>query len=229
MVIVKAWNIQTASEFTLDEPNGQVLAMTVGNDTLLAGAEDGVISAWRGSSESKTPFELIVSLRGHIEAVVCLSVGRNMLYSRSMDHSIKVWDLDTLQCERTLNGHTEVVTSLICWEHYLLSSSFDCTIKVWGFTKEGTLEVTYTHREENGVLALCGMTDAKAKPILYCSCRDNSVRMYEFPSFSERGRLFSQKDVRSLQIGPDRVVLVFTGDETGLLTVWKWLEEPKVP
>ncbi|XP_061341186.1 zinc finger CCCH domain-containing protein 48-like isoform X2 [Gastrolobium bilobum] len=226
---IKAWNIQTASEFTLDGPNGQVLAMTFVNDTLLAGAEDGVISAWRCSSESKTPFELIASLRGHTEAVVCLCVGRNMLYSGSKDHSIKVWDLDTLQCERTLNGHTEVVTSLICWEQFLLSSSSDCTIKVWGFTKEETLEVIYTHTQENGVLALCGRIDAEAKPILYCSCRDNSVRMYDLPSFSERGRLFSQKDVRSLQIGPDGVGLFFTGDETGLLTVWKWLEEPKVP
>ncbi|XP_061343009.1 zinc finger CCCH domain-containing protein 48-like [Gastrolobium bilobum] len=211
---------QRLSEESLDDDDDDISEIAIGSSAppdaqidLSPCQQDGVISAWRGSSESKTPFELIASLRGHTEVVVCLSVGRNMLYSRAMDHSIKVWDLDTLQCERTFNGHTEVVTSLICWEQYLLSSSFDCTIKVWGFTKEGTLEVTYTHTEENGVLALCGMTDAKAKPIL----------------FSERGRLFLQKDVRSLQIGLDRVVLVFTRDETGLLTVWKWFEEPKVP
>ncbi|XP_061346465.1 zinc finger CCCH domain-containing protein 48-like [Gastrolobium bilobum] len=201
----------------------------IGNWIDLFFDQDGVISAWRVSSESKPPFELIASLRGHTKAVVCLSIGRNMLYSGSVDHSIKVWDLDTLQCERTLNGHTEVVTSLICWEQYLLSSSSDCTIKVWCFTKEGTFEVTYEHREENCVLALCGMIDAEAKPILYCSCRDNSVRMYDLPSFSERGRLFSQKDVRSLHIGPDGFGLFFTGDESGLLNVWKCLEEPKVP
>lgn len=39
MVFVKAWNTQTASQFTLDGPKGRVLSMTVGNDTLLAGAE----------------------------------------------------------------------------------------------------------------------------------------------------------------------------------------------
>ncbi|XP_058725824.1 zinc finger CCCH domain-containing protein 48-like [Vicia villosa] len=37
--IVKAWNMQTASHLTLDGPKGRVLAMVVGNDTLLAGAE----------------------------------------------------------------------------------------------------------------------------------------------------------------------------------------------
>ncbi|XP_061350604.1 zinc finger CCCH domain-containing protein 48-like [Gastrolobium bilobum] len=224
--VVKAWNIQTTSEFTLDGPKGQVLALIVGHDKLFAGAEDGVISAWRGSSEAISPFERIESLSGHTKAVVCLTVNRNMLYSGSRDHSIMVWDLDTLVCKMTLNGHTDVVRSLICWDNYLLSSSYDCTIKVWGASEEGTLKVTYTHTEKNDVLALCGMTDAEDKHILLCSCRDSSVRLYELPSFSEMGRLFTKKEVRSLEIGPGG--LFFTGDCTGLLMVWKWLEEPKV-
>ncbi|XP_061344110.1 zinc finger CCCH domain-containing protein 48-like [Gastrolobium bilobum] len=207
---VRAWNIQTASEFTLNGPKGQVLAMIVGNDTLFAGAEDGVISAWRGSSEAISPFELIKSPSGHTKAVVCLTVGRNKLYSGSMDHSIMVWNLDTLECKMTLNGHTDIVTSLICWHNYLLSSSYDCTIKVWTATEEGTFEVTYTHSEENGVLALSGMTDAEDKNILFCSCRDNSVHLYELPSFSEMGRIFAEKEVQSLEIGPGG--LFFTGD-----------------
>lgn len=52
--------------------------------------QNGVISAWRGSSEAKSPFELVASLSGHTKAVVCLAVGGKMLYSGSMDHSIKV-------------------------------------------------------------------------------------------------------------------------------------------
>ncbi|KAJ7951055.1 Zinc finger CCCH domain-containing protein [Quillaja saponaria] len=194
---VKAWNIQTAARFTLDGPSGQVLAMVVANDMLFAGAQDGIILVWRGSSAT-CPFELAASLKGHIGAVVCLAVGGKMLYSGSMDHTIKVWDLETLQCTTTLNGHTD----------------------------GGNLEVTYTHNKEYGVLALCGMTDAEAKPILFCSSNDNSVHLYELPSFLERGRLFARKEVRSIQIGPGG--LFFTGDRTGLLTVWKWLAEPKV-
>ena len=54
--------------------------------------QDGVIYAWRGSSDSeaKSPFELVASLSGHTKAVGCLAVGGKMLYSGSMDHSIKV-------------------------------------------------------------------------------------------------------------------------------------------
>ncbi|XP_020969935.1 zinc finger CCCH domain-containing protein 48 isoform X1 [Arachis ipaensis] len=226
VVIVKAWNVQAALEFTLDGPKGRALSIVVGSETLFAGDEDGVISAWRGGSESISPFKLVASLNGHTSDVVCLAVGGKMLYSGSMDHSIKVWDMDTLDCKMTLSGHADTVTSLICWDSYLLSSSFDCTVKVWVATEEGSLKVTYTHREENGVLALCGMTDADAKPILFCSCLDNSVRLYELPSFSERGRLFARREVRSLEIGPGG--LFFTGDGTGSVTVWKWLDEPKV-
>ncbi|XP_020218364.1 zinc finger CCCH domain-containing protein 17 [Cajanus cajan] len=223
---IKACNIQTLSEFTLDGPKGQVLSMIVGNDTLFAAAEDGVIYAWRDNSESSV--ELVARLTGHSKAVVCLTVGRKRLYSGSMDQSIKVWNIYTFECEMTLNGHTDVVTSLICWDHHLLSSSLDCTIKVWSATGEKTLqdiymlEETYTHTLENGVVALSGMTDAEANHILFCSCKDNSVRLYELPSFLERGRLFSKKEVASFELGPDG--LFFTGDGTGLLTVWKWLD-----
>ncbi|XP_061371063.1 zinc finger CCCH domain-containing protein 17-like [Gastrolobium bilobum] len=82
----------------------------------------------------------------------------------------------------TLYGHTDIVTSLICWDNYLLSSSYDCTIKDWDATEEGTLKVTYTYKEENGVLAPSGMTDAEDKHRLFCSCRDTSVRLYDLPS-----------------------------------------------
>ncbi|KAK7385510.1 hypothetical protein VNO78_31232 [Psophocarpus tetragonolobus] len=223
---VKAWNIQTFSEFNLDGPNGRVVVMTVGNDTLFVGAEDGLIAAWRGSSGDKSPFELVGSLTGHTKSVVCLTVGGKMLYSGSFDQSIKVWDMDSFQCKMTLNEHIDAVTSLICWDQYLLSSSADCTIKVWACIEVGSLKVIYTHNVDNGVVSLLGMHDAEGKPILFCSCRDNSVRMFELPSFSERGRLFTKKEVASMESGPGG--LFFTGDGTGLLMVWKWLDVPKM-
>lgn len=226
---VKAWHISTAAPFTLDGPKGQVHAMIVAKDThtLLAGAEDGVISAWRGSSEANSPFKLVASLCGHTKSVVCLAVGGSkMLYSGSRDQTIKVWDLDTFECTMTLNAHTDAVTSLICWDKFLLSGSSDCTIKVWFQNKAGTLEVAYSHNVENGVVTLSGMTDPENKPIIFCSAGDNSVHLYELPSFAERGRLFAKQEVGLVDIAPGG--LFFTGDRTGLLTVWKWLEEYKV-
>jgi hypothetical protein len=44
--------------------------------------------------------------------------------------------------------------------------------------------------------------------------------------FIYKGRLFAKQDVDTLQIDPGG--LIFTGDRTGLLAMWKWLAEPQV-
>ncbi|KAJ4829934.1 hypothetical protein Tsubulata_021498 [Turnera subulata] len=92
---------------------------------LFAAAQDGAILVWRGSTGTPNPFQLAATLKGHTGAVICLAVKDNRLFSGSMDSTIAVWDLDTLQCISTLRGHNEGVMSLVFWQHYLLSSSLD--------------------------------------------------------------------------------------------------------
>ncbi|KAJ8513272.1 hypothetical protein OPV22_003706 [Ensete ventricosum] len=217
---VKAWNMQTATDLNLDGPIGQVYSLVVGNELLFAGTQDGRILAWKFSAMGNC-FEPAASLMGHQLSVVSLVVGAMRLYSGSMDNTIRVWDLATLQCIQTLTDHTSVVMSVLCWDQFLLSCSLDKTIKVWVATESGNLEATYTHNEEHGVLSLFGMLDAQVKPILLCSCNDNSVHLYDLPSFSERGKIFSKEEVRAMQVGPGG--LFFTGDATGELKVWNWL------
>ncbi|OMO73763.1 Zinc finger, CCCH-type [Corchorus olitorius] len=221
--VVKAWNTQTNSDFTLSGPVGQVYAMATSDDLLLAGSQDGTILAWKFNALTNN-FDPAASLKGHTRAVVSLVVGaKKRLYSASVDHSIKVWSLDTLQCLQTLTEHTDVVMSLLCWEQFLLSCSLDQTIKVWVATEDGSLEVTHTHSEEHGLLILRGMHDMESKPVLLCACNDNSVRLYDLPSFSERGKIFAKQDIRAIEVGPDGSGLFFTGDGTGF-KVYKWAE-----
>ncbi|RVW82478.1 Zinc finger CCCH domain-containing protein 48 [Vitis vinifera] len=196
--VVKAWNIESCANLSLDGPVGQIYAMV-----------NGTIHAWKANKETNA-FEPATTLEGHNGAVVSLTV--------------VVWDLDTLQCIHTLKEHASVVMSLVCWGPYLISCSLDQTIKVWFAIEAGNLEVTYTHNEEHGVLSLFGMNNLEGKPILLCSCNDNSVRLYELPSFTEKGRIFAKEEVREIQIGPGG--LVFTGDGTGQVDVWKWQAEP---
>ncbi|XP_058224753.1 zinc finger CCCH domain-containing protein 17-like [Rhododendron vialii] len=220
---IKVWNSQTQTELTLDGPVGQVYAMAVGNDVLFAGTQDGTILAWKPSSETNG-LDLAASLKGHSGGVISLCVGAKRLYSGSMDNTIRVWDLNTFECIHTLKGHTDAVMSVLCWASFLLSSSLDGTIKAWAATESGNIEVIHTHKEEHGCLELCGIQDAEEKPILLCSCNDNTVRLYDLPSFTERGRIFAKQEVRAIQIGP--AGLFFTGDATGQLTVWKLAGEP---
>ena len=55
--------------------------------------QNGQILAWKVSSESETttnPFQPAHVLEGHTQGIVCLTIGRNMLYSGSFDGTIKV-------------------------------------------------------------------------------------------------------------------------------------------
>ncbi|KAK3431131.1 hypothetical protein EUGRSUZ_E02826 [Eucalyptus grandis] len=211
---VKAWNIQNGPSYDISGLVGQVHTMEVGNNMLFAGAEDGTILVWKGGSEAD-PFQMTAPLRGHTRGVVSLTVGRDRLYSGSIDQTIRVWDLHTLECVQELVGHTD----------YLISCSSDQTVKVWGATEGGSLEVVYAHHEDHGILALSGMSDGGGKPVLLCACIDNTVRLYELPSFTERGKIFSRREIRTLQTAPGG--LFFTGDAAGMLTVWNWLDFPK--
>ncbi|KAL2457356.1 Zinc finger CCCH domain-containing protein 48 [Forsythia ovata] len=221
---IKAWNFQAQTELSLSGPVGQVYSMVVDNDMLFAGTEEGTILAWKCGTETNIP-EPAAMMKGHNGAVCSLVVGaNNRLYSGSSDNTIRVWDLETFKCIQTLHGHTRDVKSVICWDKYLLSASLDNTLKVWAATESGNLEVVYELKEECGVVALCGMTDAEAQPILFCSYKDNTVRIYDLPSFNERGRIFSKQEVQVIQIGIGG--LFFTGDATGQLSVWEMLGVP---
>ncbi|OMO71792.1 hypothetical protein COLO4_28032 [Corchorus olitorius] len=40
----------------------------------------------------------------------------------------------------------------------------------------------------------------ESKPVLLCACNDNSVRLYDLPSFSERGKIFAKQDIRAIEV-----------------------------
>ncbi|RZC60345.1 hypothetical protein C5167_022107 [Papaver somniferum] len=192
---------------------------------LFAGTQDGSILVWKFVAATNG-FEPAAALKGHSASVVTLVVGGNRLYSGSMDNTIRVWGLETLQCIYTLTDHTSVVMSVLCWDQYLLSCSLDKTIKVWALKENGKLEVIYNREEEHGLLVLSGMPDAQGKPVLICSCNDNTARLYDLPLFTERGKIYAKEEIRAIQTAPGG--LFFTGDGNGDLKVWKWTEQSPV-
>ncbi|KAK9144991.1 hypothetical protein Sjap_004894 [Stephania japonica] len=224
--VIKAINSQTGADLILSGTFGQIHSLKVGNDMLFAGTQDGTILAWKYNDLIKS-FELAASLRGHNLAVVSLFVGAGkMLYSASMDHTIRVWDLETLQCIEVLTEHSDVVTSVIGFNQCLLSCSLDQTIKVW-FRNEssGSLEAIYTHYVDHGLRLLHGVHDGDGRAVLMCSCNDKTMRLYDLPSFEERGRIFSMEEIQAVDI-MDRSMF-FTGDGAGKIRVWKWSSEQK--
>ena len=65
----------------------------------------------------------------HKEWVQCLVVHKNILYSGSVDKTIRAWNLDTNECVFVLRGHTDRVSCLIVHNNILYSGSSDGTIR----------------------------------------------------------------------------------------------------
>lgn len=71
--------------------------------------------------------------KGHTNGVMCLQFDDNILATGSYDNTIKIWDIDSGECLRTLQGHTLGVRALQFDDTKLISGGFDRTIRVWNW------------------------------------------------------------------------------------------------
>ena len=80
--------------------------------------------------------------RGHTNGVMCLQFDDNILATGSYDSTIKIWNIDTGECIRTLHGHTSGVRTLQFDDTKLISGSMDKTLRVWNW-RTGECIATY--------------------------------------------------------------------------------------
>ncbi|CAG8537485.1 7207_t:CDS:1 [Cetraspora pellucida] len=75
---------------------------------------------------------------GHRESITCIvgSELSNIFYSASFDKTIKVWEISSQTCLKTLEGHTEGVQCLALAQSTLASGSWDKSIIVYDLTDD---------------------------------------------------------------------------------------------
>ncbi|PRP81779.1 hypothetical protein PROFUN_10649 [Planoprotostelium fungivorum] len=116
---VKGWNMT----ITLGQ---RIVSIAVGCGFICLGSHDDCKIKVYGISG-----EYITEFVEHNWEVWQLLISDNYLFSGSFDHTIKVWDLDTFQCVKTLNGHKGYVHALSLSKKTLFSGSGDKTTKIW--------------------------------------------------------------------------------------------------
>lgn len=82
---------------------------------------------WRNGTYTVTDF------KGHDDGVTCLQFNRKYLILGLYDATIKVWNIDTGECIRTLTGHQKGVRALAFDAQKLITGGLDSTIKVWNY------------------------------------------------------------------------------------------------
>ncbi|OBA19683.1 SCF complex F-box protein MET30 [Metschnikowia bicuspidata var. bicuspidata NRRL YB-4993] len=88
----------------------------------------------------------ITEFIGHTDGITCLQFNTKILILGLYDSAVRVWNIDTGECIRTLMGHSTGVRSLSFDCHKLITGGYDSTIKVWNY-RTGECISTYRGHE----------------------------------------------------------------------------------
>ena len=169
---------------------GKVECLAYANEFLFSGSQDKTIRVWhnrtliRVLSGHKDGITSIFYPNGHKDAVTSLVYADELLCSGSADKTIKVWDIKTGDCLRTLEGHEGAITCLVDADGLLCSGSADNKIKVWDKDTGECLHTLKGHTKRfigrngewmiKGIISLAYADDGK---LISCA-EDGTIRFW---------------------------------------------------
>jgi hypothetical protein len=114
-------------------------------------------------------------LRGHtseIMSVCTLADNDQIVISCSLDKTIRIWNLDTETCLRTLSGHTAGVLSLCSTKEKIISGSLDHSIRIWDFNSGLCDRVLVGHTDSVTSVCTCDK-------FIISGSSDKTIRIWE--------------------------------------------------
>lgn len=155
--------------------------------------------------------------RGPITALVVHPVF-SIVASGSEDCSIKLWDFETAQYERTLKGHTGPVTGLAFNKNgsLLASCSNDLSAKLWDMNSFVCVKTLKGHDHQVSAIKILSSDDF----LLTCS-RDNTIKLWEINTgYCTKTFVGHSEWVRTIDVAPDGAYFASGGMDQSIL-VWK--------
>ena len=131
----RLWNLETmqCAASLAETPNISSTCCAEGK-VLLGSGVDGYIGRIKVWDVGSVQPVLLRDLEGHTSYVHSIKADRaNMVLSGSRDQTVRLWDLRTGKCVRTMEGHTESVGPVDMDGHCraAVSCSYDKSVKLW--------------------------------------------------------------------------------------------------
>lgn len=143
----------------------------------------------------------------HTAGIYCIQFDDDKIVSGSRDHTVKVWDMHTGACIRTLWQHTASVLCLQYDHRFIISGSSDKTIKQWDINTGELIRSLNGHTES--VLNL----RFDENYIVSCS-KDRTVRVWSVHSGSVLRRLVGHRAAVNACQFNDNLIVSASGDRT---------------
>lgn len=210
---IKAWDIDTGgclNTFTNDVAFGDTLVFSEGKAFSVSNA---VI--YCADFETREAFTVFC---GHEKAISSVATCDGKLFSGSTDGVIKIWDIKTKKCLRTLdaNGRSKLIRSLVAYDGKLFSGSVDGVIKVWDINTGYCLNVFQAHKGPAQSLVVF-----KGR-LISCS-DDNHVKIWEIETGKCLKTLESRRgEVTNLQVIDEKLFLC---TQVGLIQLWDFTRQ----
>jgi len=152
-------------------------------------------------------------LTGHRMAITCVKFHPvfSVFVSGSEDSSIRIWDYETGEYEKTLKGHTNTVQDLSFDEKgdHLASCSADMTVRIWNFEGFECIKVLRGHDHN-----ISSVEFAVGGDFIITASRDKTIRVWELSSGYNTKTISGHDDwVRKARQSPDGSMIASCGND----------------
>jgi WD40 repeat protein len=149
--------------------------------------------------------DLIKLFNEHSDSIKSIQVDEtsNKIISASDDKTIKIWDLESGKCLKTLKDHKDWVKCILTISNNkFLSGSWDNTVKIWHLNSYKCLK---TLKNESGIFSLCLIADNQVA----CGCLNGLINIWDLNRFNK---------VKSFTAHDDRIEHLKLADKSKLIS-----------
>ncbi|KAL3824375.1 hypothetical protein ACJIZ3_020404 [Penstemon smallii] len=150
--IIRVWKLPEFTEYgQLKTKAGMVVALQVSSDKVYAAYADCKIRIWRRTWEGVVKHVRVATVpttgsyvrsyiagrdktMKHLGPITSLAINTSddILYSSSLDKTVKIWRISDFKCIETIQAHLEPINAIsVSDDGVLYTASDDATIKVW--------------------------------------------------------------------------------------------------